>query len=87
MAKTQTSTQSALKGIPKESQFLMSEVSMDIPVHIQCMDDIMSYVTGMFFKGKQADVQMQRIAVYTKTYFSFLKNPEISHGYSDAAAE
>lgn len=87
MSKTQTSRQSGMEGIPKASQFLWSEVGMEIPDHIQGTDDIIAYVSSMFSKGKQADVLSQRIAVYTKAYFSFLKNPEISHGHCDAVAE
>ena len=74
-------------GIPKDLQFSYSEVSMEIPDHIQGTDDIIAFVTGMFSPGKPADVLSQRIAIYTKAYFSFLETPDIAHGRCGAESE
>jgi hypothetical protein len=87
MSKTQASRQCGIQGIPKELQFMTSEVSMEIPDDVQGIDNIMAWVKGMFSKGNQADVQMQCISIYTKAYFSFLKTPDIVHGRCGAEAE
>jgi hypothetical protein len=76
-----------MQGIPKELQVLCSEVTMEIPDHIQGVDNIIAYVTGMFFKGKQADVVVQRLGKYTNAYLSFLKTPDIAYGRCGAETE
>jgi hypothetical protein len=87
MAKTQISRQCGIQGIPTELQFMYSEVSMEIPDHIQGMDNIIAYIKCVFSKGNAADVQMQGISIYTKAYFSFLKTPDIAHGRCGAESE
>jgi hypothetical protein len=87
MSKSQMSRQCGIQGVPKELQFMTSEVSMEIPDHVQGMDSIMAWVKGMFSKGSAADVQMQGISIYTKAYFSFLKTPDIAHGRCGAETE
>ena len=87
MVTTQMTRQSGVKGIPKELQFMTSEVMLELPDHIQGMENILAYITAQFSNGKPQSEVFDRIGIYTKAYFSLLNNPEIIDGRCEAEIE
>lgn len=94
MSKTQMSRQCGIQGIPKELQFMYSEVSMEIPDDVQGTDNIVAGSRACFLKGIRPTCRCNvyrypvlSLAGYTKAYFTFLKTPDIVHGLCGAEAE
>jgi hypothetical protein len=57
---------------------MTSEVMLELPDHIQGMENILAYITAQFSKGKPQSEVFDRIGKYTKAYFSLLNNPDVS---------
>ncbi len=65
---------------------MTSDVMMELPDHVQGIENILAYITKLFSKGKQPEV-FDRIGIYTKAYFSLLNNPNIADGHCEAESE